>query len=89
MPEIAFVVDTQTAFKAFDADVIAELTGKKLVERKFAFDIELMLLSHLRRKGSVGQCGIAWIDSEVRFCLPGGGGRGGRRLGGSHGFSVL
>ena len=65
MPEISFVVDTQTAFKGFDADVIAELTSKKLVERKFAFDIELMLLSHLRRKGSVGQCGIAWIDSEA------------------------
>jgi hypothetical protein len=65
MPEIAFVVDTQTAFKAFDAGVIAKLTGEKLLERKFAFDIELMLLSHLRRKGSVGQCGIAWIDSEA------------------------
>lgn len=65
MPEIAFVADTQTAFKAFNAAVIAELTNKALVERKFAFDIELMLLSHLRRQGSVGQCGIAWIDSEA------------------------
>ena len=65
MPEIAFVVDTQTAFKAFNANVITELTSNILVERKFAFDIELMLLTHLRRRGSVGQCGIAWIDSEA------------------------
>lgn len=64
MPEIGYVVDTQTAFKGFKAETVLDIT-KSLVERKFAFDIELMLKTHLRRENSLGQCGIAWIDSEA------------------------
>jgi len=78
MPEINYIVDTQTAFKAFPADIARVVTEDKLVERAFCFDIELMLKAQLyvmdqkKAKGEwkegfepLGQCGIAWIDSEA------------------------
>ncbi|NNK87698.1 MAG: hypothetical protein HKO90_05405, partial [Flavobacteriaceae bacterium] len=36
-----------------------------LIEKKFAFDIELLLKSELYQKGSVVKIPIAWIDSEA------------------------
>ena len=35
------------------------------IEKRFAFDIELLLRTELRRAGSIQQVPIAWIDSEA------------------------
>ncbi len=57
------ITDTQCGFKAFSAAALRGiLTG--LLEKKFAFDIELLLKTELHRKGSICRVPIAWIDSE-------------------------
>ncbi len=58
------VIDTQCGFKAFNAATLRDvLTG--LIERRFAFDIELLLKTELRRNDSIRKIPIAWIDSEA------------------------
>ena len=67
MPEICYVVDTQTAFKAFRADVVESLTTG-LMERTMSFDLELLLKAQLGSPGqaeALGQAGICWKDSEA------------------------
>lgn len=59
-----YIVDTQCGFKAFTADTVRTIVSN-LIETRFAFDIELLLKTELRRKGSVVTVPIAWIDSEV------------------------
>jgi hypothetical protein len=34
-------------------------------EKRFAFDLELLLKTELRRRGSIARIPIAWIDSEA------------------------
>ena len=46
MPEICYVVDTQTAFKAFRADSVGKLT-ENLMEYTMSFDLELLLKAQL------------------------------------------
>jgi len=58
------VVDTQCGFKGFEASVVREIAGK-LLEKKFAFDIELLIKARLRRSDSIARVPIAWIDSEA------------------------
>jgi len=58
------LTDTQCGFKAFDARHVAELTAD-LLEKKFAFDIELLLRVELMRSGSIAKVPVAWIDSEA------------------------
>ncbi len=36
-----------------------------MLEKKFAFDIELLIKSRLLRSDGLAQCGIAWIDSDA------------------------
>lgn len=61
LPEI---VDTQCAFKAFRADVAREIVAPA-VERKFAFDIELLIKTALLDRGDMDTVALAWIDSEA------------------------
>lgn len=61
IPEI---IDTQCGFKAFSAELARDILPGML-ERKFAFDIELLIKTAKRRPGSIQQVGIAWIDSEA------------------------
>jgi hypothetical protein len=58
------VVDTQCGFKAFRAETIRTIVPNML-EKKFAFDIELLIKSRLRRDDSLTRVPIAWIDSEA------------------------
>jgi len=63
-PLLGDVVDTQCGFKAFRATGVEALTSK-MIEKKFAFDIELLLRTEIARSGSIQKCAIAWIDSEA------------------------
>ena len=58
------VVDTQCGFKAFSAATLRDVLSD-LIEKRFAFDIELLLKTELRRGGSICKVPIAWIDSEA------------------------
>jgi hypothetical protein len=64
IPELSPIVDTQCGFKAFRADV-AKAIVRDTVEKRFAFDIELLLRTVLARPASIERVPIAWIDSEA------------------------
>ena len=64
IPNLGDIVDTQCGFKAFKAAIIPYLI-EDMIEKKFAFDIELLLKTQLRQEGSIEKVGIAWIDSEA------------------------
>eukprot|EP00638_Chattonella_subsalsa_P003537 CAMPEP_0117756390 /NCGR_PEP_ID=MMETSP0947-20121206/14049_1 /TAXON_ID=44440 /ORGANISM="Chattonella subsalsa, Strain CCMP2191" /LENGTH=450 /DNA_ID=CAMNT_0005575967 /DNA_START=135 /DNA_END=1487 /DNA_ORIENTATION=+ len=66
MPEMVHIIDTQTAFKAFDAEAAQKVTQDGLINRAMAFDIELLIKTATNFGGdSLGQAGIAWKDSEA------------------------
>ncbi len=58
------VVDSQCGFKAFTADTVRAIVDD-LIEKKFAFDIELLLKTELRQPGAIVKVPIAWIDSTA------------------------
>lgn len=58
------IVDTQCGFKGFRADVVRDIVTD-LLEKKFAFDIEMLIKTRLRGGGGIERVPIAWIDSEV------------------------
>ncbi len=64
VPQLSPIVDTQCGFKAFRADV-AKAIVDGAIEKRFAFDIELLLRTELGRSGSIARVPIAWIDSEA------------------------
>lgn len=64
IPNLNYVVDTQCGFKAFTADTVRGIV-EDLIEKKFAFDIELLLKTELRNPDSILKVPIAWIDSEA------------------------
>lgn len=64
IPQLSPIIDTQCGFKAFRASV-AEAIVKDTIEKRFAFDIELLLQTQLARQGSIAKVPIAWIDSEA------------------------
>jgi hypothetical protein len=63
LPQLKDMIDTQCGFKAFRADQVAELV-RATVEKRFAFDIELLLKCTLRRPDSITRVPVAWVDSE-------------------------
>jgi hypothetical protein len=63
-PELGDLVDTQCGFKAFSTATVSAIT-EDMIEKKFAFDIELLLKTELRRAGAITKVGVAWIDSEA------------------------
>lgn len=64
IPQLNYIVDTQCGFKAFKAELIGEIV-ESMIEKKFAFDIELLLKTELRREQSIDKIPVAWIDSEA------------------------
>ncbi len=64
IPNLGKIVDTQCGFKAFKSEIISEIIDD-LIEKKFAFDIELLLKTELLKKGAITKVPIAWIDSEA------------------------
>lgn len=64
IPLLSPIVDTQCGFKAFRADVAKAIVADT-IEKRFAFDIELLLRTMLARPESIERVPIAWIDSEA------------------------
>jgi len=64
IPQLNYIVDTQCGFKAFHKNTVNEII-EGLIEKKFAFDIELLLQTELLESQSIQKVGIAWIDSEA------------------------
>ncbi|MFQ5652485.1 MAG: hypothetical protein ACE5IY_21345 [bacterium] len=64
IPDLNYIVDTQCGFKAFRAETVRTIIDD-LIEKKFAFDIELLLKAELNRSHSISRVAIAWIDSEA------------------------
>lgn len=64
IPTLSPIVDTQCGFKAFRAEVAKAIVADT-VEKRFAFDIELLLRAQLGRPGSITRVPVAWIDSEA------------------------
>jgi len=63
IPNLKDIVDTQCGFKAFKAEVVSQITDD-LIEKKFAFDIELLVRTEQLHPGSIQKVPVAWIDSE-------------------------
>lgn len=64
IPNLGNIIDTQCGFKAFDARIVPQLV-EDMIEKKFAFDIELLLKTQIMKPDSIKKVGIAWIDSEA------------------------
>ena len=64
LPDLGYIVDTQCGFKAFKKEVV-NIVARDLIEKKFAFDIELLLKTELLNRNSIEKVPIAWIDSEA------------------------
>lgn len=64
IPNLGNIVDTQCGFKAFKAEIIPRII-EDMIEKKFAFDIELLLRTALIDDKSIVKIPIAWIDSEA------------------------
>ncbi len=69
LPLLGDITDTQCGFKAWRADVALEILPD-LIERQFAFDVELLIKTELSRPGSIARVPIAWIDSEAASTTP-------------------
>ena len=64
LPLLGEITDTQCGFKAFRASAIPDLVSQTL-EKKFAFDLELLVRAELRNPGCIARVPLAWIDSEA------------------------
>lgn len=64
LPSLGEIIDTQCAFKAFNADLARNII-LNAIEKKFAFDIELLLKTEQQFAGATHVIPVAWIDSEA------------------------
>ncbi len=64
LPELGHITDTQCGFKAFAGRIVQAIVAPSF-EKKFAFDIELLLKIDNIEKDSVHKVPIAWVDSEA------------------------
>ena len=64
IPNLGDIIDTQCGFKAFRKEIVSKII-EDMIEKKFAFDIELLLKTELVEKNSVIKIPIAWIDSDL------------------------
>ena len=69
LPLLGDITDTQCGFKAWRASAALEILPD-LIEHGFAFDVELLIKTELRRPGSIARVPIAWIDSEAASTTP-------------------
>ncbi|MBW2582175.1 MAG: hypothetical protein JRE36_01000 [Deltaproteobacteria bacterium] len=66
LPQLGEVVDTQCGFKAFKAEVLKKVL-ERMTDKRFSFDMELLLLTALhsgRGGNAVGKAPIVWIESN-------------------------
>ncbi|MBW2713954.1 MAG: hypothetical protein JRC77_09415 [Deltaproteobacteria bacterium] len=64
LPPLQGIIDTQCGFKAFKASDLKTWL-KECGEKKFAFDIEMLLRLQPGGSDSIQKVAIAWIDSEA------------------------
>jgi hypothetical protein len=64
LPALQSIIDTQCGFKFFQAEFVEDLVHASL-EKRFAFDLELLLRAELASPGCISKVAIAWIDSEA------------------------
>lgn len=64
LPQLSHITDTQCGFKAFAGEIVPDIVSPSF-EKKFAFDIELLLKTESTRTNSIYKAPIAWIDSEA------------------------
>ncbi|MBW2682733.1 MAG: glycosyltransferase family 2 protein [Deltaproteobacteria bacterium] len=67
LPQLGPGVDTQCGFKAIKAEVLAD-TLKQMVDKRFSFDMELLLLitlNHDQGGRTIAQAPIVWIESNA------------------------
>ena len=64
LPQLSYITDTQCGFKAFDGKIVQDIAAPSF-EKKFAFDIELMLKTENIEEKSIHKAPVAWIDSEA------------------------
>ena len=66
LPHLGEVVDTQCGFKAFKAEVLRKVL-EQMTDKRFSFDMELLLLTALNlghNSNIVGKAPIVWIESN-------------------------
>jgi hypothetical protein len=63
LPQLRDMIDTQCGFKGFQANQVQELVSAT-IEKRFAFDIELLLKCAIQSPDSIAKVPIAWVDSE-------------------------
>ena len=63
LPQLREMIDTQCGFKGFTAESLFGLTTNN-IEKKFAFDIELLLRCAIDSPDSIDRVAVAWVDSE-------------------------
>lgn len=59
-----YITDTQCGFKAFKSEIVKKIILHNF-EKKFAFDIELLIKTDKFKRESIDKVPIAWIDSEA------------------------
>lgn len=64
LPQLDDIIDTQCGFKMLRASCIDVLTHHML-EKRFAFDIELLLRMSLTQPQRIGKVAVGWIDSDA------------------------
>ncbi|WP_417346526.1 hypothetical protein [Ferrimonas sp.] len=64
LPQLDSIVDTQCGFKMLRSSCIDELT-RQMLEKRFAFDIELLLRMSLTQPQRIGKVAVGWIDSDA------------------------
>ena len=64
LPELGHITDTQCGFKAFAGTIVQDIVAPSF-EKKFAFDIELLLKTENIKSKSIHRVPVAWIDSEA------------------------
>jgi len=58
-----YITDTQCGFKAFKVEIVKKIILHNF-EKKFAFDIELLIKTDKFKRESIAKVPIVWIDSE-------------------------
>jgi len=64
LPQLGEIIDTQCGFKAFRGEDVADLVTDT-IEKKFAFDIEILLRCAIKWPDAIARVPIAWVDSEA------------------------
>ena len=66
LPQLGEIIDTQCGFKAFKSDVLKSVL-ERMTDKRFSFDMELLLLTALDCEDGdnfVGEAPIVWIESN-------------------------